>query len=196
VALSEHFDILVVCLGNVCRSPLAERLLRLRFEQQLGEGASAIGVTSAGVRALVGDPMNERSAAELVRLGGDPSGFASTQVTTPLVMQADLVLTATRDLRSRVLEDTPRALKRTFTIREFAALVDSGAEPWGATDPSGLVTHAASWRGSAQIEEYDVPDPIGRPQEFHTQVADLLDADCRTISQAVVGAVLSDVRPR
>jgi protein-tyrosine phosphatase len=194
--VSEHFDILVVCLGNVCRSPLAERLLRLRFEQMLGDGAAAVRVTSAGVRAMVGDPMNELSAAELERLGGDPSGFVSSQVTGQRVTSADLVLTATRDLRSRVLEEAPRALKRTFTIREFAAIAASGLDRERVTGPVDLVAQAASWRGSAQVLEYDVPDPIGKSPEVHRDVADLLEGDCELIARAVVGAVLSDVSPR
>jgi protein-tyrosine phosphatase len=196
VAVSEQFTILVVCLGNVCRSPLAERLLRMRFEQMLGDGASAVRVSSAGVRALVGDPMNESSAAELRRLGGDPDGFVSSQVTAARATEADLVLTATRDLRSRVLEEAPRALKRTFTIREFAALASDGPERRRVSGAADLVAQAASWRGSAQILEYDVPDPIGKSEAVHREVADMLDADCEAIARAVVGAILSDVSPR
>jgi protein-tyrosine phosphatase len=194
--VSEPFTILVVCLGNVCRSPLAEHLLRLRFEQMLGEGASAVQVSSAGVRALVGDPMNASSAEELRRLGGDPDGFVSTQVTAARATGADLVLTATRDLRSRVLEEAPRALKRTFTIREFAALATGDPERRRVSGPVDLVAQAASGRGSAQILEYDVPDPIGRSAEVHRQVAEMLDADCEAIARAVVGAILNDVSPR
>ena len=194
--MSEQFDILVVCLGNVCRSPLAERLLRMRFEQMLGDGASAVRVSSAGVRALVGDPMNESSAAELRRLGGDPDGFVSSQVTSARATEADLVITATRDLRSRVLEEAPRALKRTFTIREFAALASDGPERRRVSGAADLVAQAASWRGSTEILEYDVPDPIGKSEEVHRAVADMLDADCEAIARAVVGAILSDVSPR
>lgn len=194
--MSEAFTILVVCLGNVCRSPLAEHLLRMRFEQMLGDGASAVRVSSAGVRALVGDPMNDSSAEELRRLGGDPGGFVSSQVTPARATEADLVLTATRDLRSRVLEEAPRALKRTFTIREFAALATAGPERPHVSGPVDLVAQAASWRGSAQILEYDVPDPIGQSAEVHRQVAEMLDADCEAIARAVVSAVLSDVSPR
>jgi protein-tyrosine phosphatase len=194
--VSEPFSILVVCLGNVCRSPLAERLLRMRFEQMLGDGASAVRVSSAGVRALVGDPMHESSAAELRRLGGDPAGFVSSQVTAARATGADLVLTATRDLRSRVLEEAPRALKRTFTIREFAALASNGSERRRVSSAADLVAQAASWRGSAQILEYDVPDPIGRSAEVHREVAEILDPACEAIARAVVGAVLSDVSPR
>jgi protein-tyrosine phosphatase len=197
VAVSEQFKILVVCLGNVCRSPVAERLLRLRFDELLREGASAVRVSSAGLRAMVGDPIDARAEAELVRLGGDPSGFASTQVTGPMASEADLVLVATRRLRSRVLEEAPRALKRTFTIREFAAITTSAAfRETRVQSASDLVSRAASWRGSAVVDDYDVPDPIGQSQEFHRQVADLLDVECTAIARAVTGAVLSDVSPR
>jgi len=194
--VSEQFKILVVCLGNVCRSPLAERLLRMRFEQMLGDGASAVRVSSAGVRALVGDPMNESSAAELRRLGGDPDGFVSSQVTSARATEADLVITATRDLRSRVLEEAPRALKRTFTIREFAALASDGPERRRVSGAADLVALVANWRASTEILEYDVPDPIGKSEEVHRAVADMLDADCEAIARAVVGAILSDVSPR
>ena len=153
-------------------------------------------VSSAGVRALVGDPMHEQSAAELRRLGGDPTDFVSSQVTGHRILAADLVLTATRDLRSRVLEEAPRALKRTFTIRELATIVASGLDRERVSGPVDLVTQAASWRGSAQVPQYDVPDPIGKSAQVHRDVADVLDADCEVIARAVAGAVLSDVSPR
>jgi protein-tyrosine-phosphatase len=111
-----------------------------------------------------------------------------------MVEDADLVLTATRQLRSRVLEEAPRALKRTFTITEFAALVTS-EELTGSrvTSAADLVARAGSWRGSVQPDSYDVPDPIGQSEQVHREVADLLDRDCSAIARAVVGAVLSDV---
>ncbi len=186
--MQQRFSVLVVCLGNVCRSPLAERLLQRRFEDTAA--GAGLSVSSAGVRALVGSPMHDLSAAELRRLGGDPDGFVSRQVTGPMAESADLVLTATRELRSRLLEEAPRALKRTFTLREFAALVGSGvlreSPLQGAPD---LVARAASWRGSATLDDYDVPDPIGRSEDVHREVADMLDADCAVIAQALLDAV-------
>ena len=97
----------------------------MRFDELLGDAAGAVRVGSAGVSALVGSPMDESSAAELRRLGGDPTGFVSTQLDGAHVEEADLVLAATRQLRSRVLEESPRALRRTFTIRELAGLLAS-----------------------------------------------------------------------
>jgi protein-tyrosine phosphatase len=196
--VSEGFEILVVCLGNVCRSPLAEHLLRLRLDRFLGpEDQSGVRVRSAGVRAMVASPMDEYAADELRRLGGDPAAFRAQQLTSAVATRADLVLTATRALRSRVLEEAPRALKRTFTVREFATLVGSDmfADRRVESAPD-LVKRAASWRGSVTVDKYDIADPIGRSAEFHRAVADTLDADCDAIARAVVGAVLSDVSQR
>jgi protein-tyrosine phosphatase len=196
--VSENFRILVVCLGNVCRSPLAEHLLRQRFQALLGRsGSSVIEVSSAGVRAMVGEPMNEYAQAELRRLEGDPTTFTARQLTTTAANRASLVLTATRDLRSRVLEEAPRALKRTFTLREFAALVRSDMFADRRMDgASDLVNQAFTWRGSVTVENYDIADPIGRSPAFHRNVAETIDTDCEVIARAVVAATLSEVSPR
>lgn len=191
-----ELNILIVCVANVCRSPLAERVLLTRLQEFLGEGASAIGVRSAGVLALVGNPMEDLAAEQLRRLGGSGEGFASTQWTSSMSEDADLVLTATRELRSRVLEETPRALRRTFTIREFAALATSEVvRERRMTSAADLVGRAATWRGSVVLDDYDVPDPVGQPKHFHQEVADLLDRDCTAIARALVGALLSSVSP-
>ena len=190
----ESFAILVVCLGNVCRSPLAEHLLRMRVGELLPDGGSRVRVASAGVRAMVRQPMDAHAATELERLGSDGSAFRARQLTAELAADADLVLTATRGLRSRVLEEAPRALKRTFTIRELAAIVRSpgfAEQPVEGTD--ALVATAASWRGSVTVDDYDIADPIGRSAEFHRGVADVLDAECAVIARAVALAVRGGV---
>src|SRR5688500_16845956 len=61
--MSEPYDVLVVCEGNLCRSPLAERLLTSRL------AGGEVRVASAGVHAVVGAPMDASAAAELTRLG-------------------------------------------------------------------------------------------------------------------------------
>lgn len=188
------FEILLVCLGNVCRSPLAEHVLRMRIADLLPDSGSAVHVASAGVRALTGQPMDANAAGELRRLGGDASAFRARQLTGETAGRADLVLTATRALRSRVLEEAPRALKRTFTMREFAAIVGSPAFAEQRLDGTdALVAMAASWRGSVAVDDYDIADPIGRSPEFHRGVADVVDADCTSIAQAVALAVRSGV---
>ncbi|HSE10478.1 MAG TPA: hypothetical protein VLB29_17585 [Nocardioidaceae bacterium] len=183
--MSEPFTVLFVCIGNVCRSPLAERLLRARLDEQLEDLDGSVRVESAGVRAMAGHPMNEMAAAELERLGLSNDDFRARQLTGQIAGRADLILVATKDLRSRVLEDAPAALRRTFTITEFAALVE-GAE---ADSPQALVAGAAQRRSSAKVEDYDVVDPIGKSAEVHRQAADTIDTSVTTIAEALASAV-------
>src|ERR1700710_256939 len=95
------FKVLFVCIGNVCRSPVGERLLAAKLPTERFE------VSSAGVGAMVGYAMSRYAAAELKGYGGDPTGFAAQQLTPEMIAQADLLLTATRDLRSQVLAESP-----------------------------------------------------------------------------------------
>jgi protein-tyrosine phosphatase len=175
---TDSYDVLVVCLGNLCRSPLAERLLRLRVAD-----SPDVRVTSAGAHAVVGAPMDALAATELARLGGDPADFAARQLTSEVVTSADLVLTATRELRGQVVALAPSALKRTFTLLELATLLD--ARPWGeSTDRADLVAQAADWRDSVSGlgDNLDVPDPIGRSPKVHRAAADHVDRATRVIA--------------
>ena len=157
--------ILVVCVGNICRSPLAERLLSAR----LGDDAV---VTSAGLRATGGQPMEPHAAAELTRLGGDPAGFAS-QVATPHVIEsADLVLTMTKDLRTDVLQRAPRMMRRTFTLGEFAAICEAVPDLASAPDLVAAAARSRSYGAGA----VDVPDPIGQSDAVHAEVAGLISS--------------------
>jgi protein-tyrosine phosphatase len=178
------FAILTVCLGNVCRSPQAELLLAARLRAHGVEP----DVSSAGARALVGRAVDPSSAAELDARGVVHDTFAARQLTPALVQPAALVLTATRDLRSRVLEEVPGALRRTFTLREFAAhcarLVPADGSAYA--DPRELVAQAAAQRGSVVLDDPDVPDPIGRSEETHALVATLIDDAVSTIATALV----------
>ena len=126
-----------------------------------------------------------RRLQELGRLGLTNEDFRARQLTERIANGAGLVLTATKDLRSRVLEEAPGALRRTFTITEFAALVQ-GVE---ADSPKALVADAAQRRSSAQVEDYDVPDPIGAGPEVHRQAADLIDASVTPIAEALAAAM-------
>lgn len=183
--VSAPFTVLFVCVGNICRSPLAERLLRERLREQLGGSRDEVIVESAGVRALVGWPMDELAAQELARLGLSNDTFRAHQLTEQMTAQADLVLTATKELRSRVLEDAPAALRRTFTIREFAALVDGVT----AESPQQLVADAAQRRSSANVTDYDVPDPVDAGAAVHREAAGLIDIALVPIARAIASAV-------
>lgn len=168
------FSVLFVCTGNICRSPLGERLLRARLH------SSEFEVTSAGVMAMVGSGMDPEAAQQLHALGGDDRGFVAQQITEKMIGHADLVLTATRAHRERVLEERPGALRRTFTLLEFADLLDSAR---GST-PDELVTWAARHRSASTLTEMDIPDPYRRGDAVHAEVAGLINGAVERIATA------------
>ncbi len=167
------FRVLFVCIGNVCRSPLGERLLAARLRRE------GLEIASAGVGALVGSPMVAESAEQLESYGGSAEGFRARMLTPVMVAESDLVLTATKAIRSRVLEDCPGALRRTFTVLEFASLLD--LVPVEGADLADLVRTTAVQR-SRGVGDYDIPDPYGRGDEAHRVAAQAMAAAVERIA--------------
>jgi protein-tyrosine phosphatase len=99
-----------------------------------------------------------------------------------MVGQSDLVLTATAAIRSRVLEDSPGALRRTFTVLEFAALLDVIPPE---SDPVVLVRTAAQERSRAELDDYDIADPYGRGEETHAVAATTMAAAVERIAKGL-----------
>jgi protein-tyrosine phosphatase len=169
--------LLFVCTGNICRSPLAERLANSWAEQSLGAVAATVHIRSAGTEALDGHAMDKRSAAALVSLGGDPTGFVARTLVPSMAEQADLVLTMTRKQRRSVLTLAPRALRHTFTLPEAADLLHAtGGEGLElvplrrrASELAARLNAGRAWRRGADSD--DVFDPIGQAADVHGQVA-------------------------
>lgn len=163
------FRILVVCTGNISRSPAVERLLRHTLDDR------SVEITSAGVHALVGEPMDPRMAELVVEAGADPSGFFSRQAEAELVRHADLVLALTREHRSYVVGLVPAAVRRTFTLGEFARLVQAvDVSELDPQDDAGaklaaIMPLAASARMTAPGED-DINDPFGRSDDTYRRV--------------------------
>lgn len=130
--------------------------------------------------AMVGQGMDPEAAAQLHALGGDDSGFVARQITEQMIGASDLVLAATRAHRERILEERPGALRRTFTLLEFAHLVGSAQ---GQT-PHELVTWAARHRSATTISELDIPDPYRRGDAAHAEAAGLINGAIERIAEA------------
>ncbi|WP_120338198.1 hypothetical protein [Cryobacterium soli] len=123
-ASPEFFTILVVCTGNICRSPLAQELLRAQLE----ECGIKAEVHSAGSFAMVGQGMTIEALDVSQGHGGQGKDHVATQLTQQAIVSADLVLTATREHRSAVAALYPRASRYTYTIKQFARLLPGALE--------------------------------------------------------------------
>ncbi|MEV6848900.1 low molecular weight phosphatase family protein [Actinoplanes sp. NPDC051411] len=154
------FAILHVCVGNICRSVLAERLTTLEALRRFGPDTRPVQVTSAGTRARPGAPMHPYAAAALRARGAPTDHFAARRLTPVAIAAADLVLTATAAERDDVLTMLPAALDRTFTLREFARLATH--LPPAAGEPAAVVAAALGlrWRVAATDPDGDdIVDP-------------------------------------
>lgn len=184
------FRVLFVCTGNLHRSPMAERLLRVR----LASCPSAIQVSSAGTVAKAGTPMHPASAALLLGLGGDPCGALARRLTAALVEDSDLVLGAAAEHREAAVRLSPLwALQRAFTLREFTRLLRP-EDAAGATEPAeraaALVKGAAARRGAGgnRPDDDDVTDPHGAPTQVAREVAARIAESVERIATAVLAA--------
>ncbi|GAA1690947.1 protein-tyrosine-phosphatase [Mycolicibacterium murale] len=143
--------VLFVCTGNICRSPIAERLaLKYGSASKIQNFSTA----SAGTRAVVGAPVYATAATVLRDLGGDPSQFAARQITAKMASAADLIVTMTRSHRDKVLEVAPGQLRRTYTLSELAEL----SAEFAAEDLAHLSDLRPRLAGRPLP---DVRDPIG-----------------------------------
>ncbi len=173
------FSVLLVCTGNICRSALGERLGRAYLAEVLGGDAGAVRLESAGAQAVVGSGLHPASALVLSGLGGSPDGFVARQLVDDMAIDADLTLTMTRQHRRDVLRIAPRALARTFTLREAASLLDIVGEDVKvrgddlAERARNLVKELAAARSRRQSGRGDdIRDPVGLPAEVHQEVGD------------------------
>ncbi|MDM4763929.1 hypothetical protein QT381_13020 [Galbitalea sp. SE-J8] len=153
------FRILTVCTGNICRSPQAEQLLRAGFTAAHGTDATwpLPEVSSAGVYALVDEPMPEQAAALSREFGGDPDVHVARQLTKEMVEQSDLIIALAREHRAAIAKLSPRASRYTFTLRELARVLGPASE-----SPLPLVEEPASAVPLPLVEEpaSAVPLPV------------------------------------
>ena len=168
MGLETALHLLFVCTGNICRSPMAERLAVAYASY---ESIANFSASSAGVRAVVGHPMQNDAALVLRSLGGDDNHFVARQFTPRIASDADLVITMTRAHRDRVLEGAPRLLRKTLTLPEVASL----ATEHGAQNFDDLIALRP------RLDIYSLPeivDPIGQSVDVFeavgSQIAELL----------------------
>lgn len=183
--------ILTVCTGNICRSPYAAVLLR---EGLQWARPGAFEVTSAGTHALVGRPMDPAAAARLAAKGISDDDFRARLLTHRLLHDQSVVLVMASEHRDVVIDETPAAHRRTFTVRELAHVLEEvgSRHDWaGLLDEAGAGDVRSRWRAMPAIvaehrrrmsrADRDVVDPYTRGERAFEQMSREVDPAVRTI---------------
>ncbi|WP_347978086.1 low molecular weight phosphatase family protein [Microbacterium sp. ProA8] len=195
------FEILTVCTGNICRSPLAETLLRTRLATYapLVHSAGTMGLASAAMTAEA-----QRLALALGVAAEIADNHRSRYLTDAELRSPDLILAMSREHRRKIVELAPARLRSAFTLREFARLaadttddeiaaasVVGGAD--GRARARAAVAAVAAQRGMsappADPADDDVIDPYRRSWETYqlsaSQLVPAVDQVVRVMSIAM-----------
>lgn len=166
-------DVLVVCTGNICRSPIAAGLLRDRLHRA---GIEAT-VTSAGL-VTEGRPASEHGVAAMARRGVDIAAHRSRRVTAALAERADLIVGMELQHVREVAVLSRASFERTFTLPELAHRLERiGPRP--ADEPVGSwIRHAGAGRRPSDMmasrPSDEIADPIGGPaREYEATAAEI-----------------------
>src|SRR5580704_13011285 len=138
-------NVLFVCTGNICRSPMAEGLFR-----HATLGRTDCEVISAGVGAMEGQPPSSHAVRALKELGVDISQQRSRMLTPDLVDQADYIFGMTHSHVDSINLLFPHAAEKTFLLREFDETLDEFEKD--ISDPIGGSYETYAYRRD-QIEQ-------------------------------------------
>jgi len=143
-------NILFVCTGNTCRSPMAEKILQKKAK----EYSLDINILSAGIAAIEGQAVSE-SAGVIINEYGQDTKHSSKRSSKQLLEWADVTITMTRDHKHVLLSQAPHLHNKIFTLKELVS---------------------TNYNSSDIFEPLlDIDDPFAKDLETYRRVAQEID---------------------
>jgi protein-tyrosine phosphatase len=149
-------EIVFVCTGNSCRSPMAERLFRKMLSERLGRSLAELEhdgyfISSGGVAAVAGGRASPEALAELRRRGIDASDHRTSPISVERLLSAERIYAMTPQHLAAIRDLAPGVDHKAFLLDEQGAISD----PVGG--PESVYTHCAEQIEKAvalRLEEY------------------------------------------
>lgn len=153
-------SVLFVCTGNLCRSPMAEGMLKDRLRRQ---GVRGVRVSSAGTWGLDGEPAAEHAIDVCSERGIDLSGHVARSLRPEMIEESDLVLTMEMDHLQHVIDLDPNALGKTRMLSGYGA--------------------AARDRIDQEIQ-----DPYGKPRKAYVKCFEEIEGHVNALLEEILRA--------
>ncbi len=119
-------NILFVCTGNTCRSPMAAALMnKIAMDEDLD-----VRIESAGLFANEGDPATNEAIVAMRKYDIDLMQHHAQQINSELIEKSDLILTMTEGQKMLFAETAP---EKTYTLCEYAGVPGDIDDPYGGT---------------------------------------------------------------
>ena len=169
--VAESFRILVVCTANICRSVMAERMIR----REIAARGVVAEASSCGL-LFDGEPASDTVIAVLGERGLDARDHVSRRFTEELVAGADLVVTMERMHARELSVAVAGASARIHTLGALVEWLDD--QPFEDESPADRVAAFAAGRRSSDLlgnGPDEVDDPHGRSKRVHRRTADRLE---------------------
>ena len=133
VAQTPYVTILFVCTANVCRSAIAEALLKKNMASELA--SNEIGIESAGTEALVNLGPDAVTSAVCGERGVEVKSHRSRQVRAEIIHEASFIVCMAENHKKIIVGATPEAKEKTFLLKEF--LHPRPPKVLSVSDPTG-----------------------------------------------------------